>query len=94
MNRKIITLIFFIVFVLAFAKIILSAGLATTGANLAQLERERVKIAQENLNLEESIVELSSLARISIEANRLGFSKAGKIAALTPDLPIALHGLQ
>lgn len=91
MKKRPILLIFILVVVLALAKIFLSAKLATTGAALAQIESQTQELGQKNLLLEEQMLDLSSLSRISSEAARLGLRKTDKILSLTLEVPIALR---
>lgn len=90
MKRKAIAIIFILVFVLALAKIFLTAKLATAGADLAKIESDGQNLTERNQLLEEKVVELSSLSRISQEAAKLGLAKAEKVISLTFQMPVAM----
>ncbi|MDP3954844.1 MAG: hypothetical protein Q8Q15_00585 [bacterium] len=91
MKRKTVILIFLMVLVLGVVKIVMTAKLATTGADLALIQSEEYNLAAQNLVNMEKIAQASSMRRITSEAERLGFVKADKIVSLTPDIPIALR---
>lgn len=83
--------VFFLVLVLAVAKIIVANVLATTGSQLGTLEGRIVALKAENQTLEEELVELSSLSRIVRKAEALGFKKANLVVFLKEEVPVALR---
>lgn len=91
MSKKIVLVIFGIIVILALTKIFLTARLATVGTKLAEIEIQTKALASQNCLLEEEIAEFSSLARISSEGAKLGFSQARKVVSLTSEVPIAFH---
>lgn len=79
------------VMILGVVKIVMTAKLATTGAQLALIQSEEYNLASQNLAYTEKIAEASSMRRIASEAERLGFVRTERIISLTPDIPIALR---
>jgi cell division protein FtsL len=65
--------------------------LSTTGLRLAKLSGQVSAVSAENGLLEEEIVKLSSLSRISLEAANLGFTRPSLVVNLTPEVPVALR---
>ncbi len=91
MKRKSIFFIFLIVFILGVAKIFLTAKLATTGVDLAKIEKETTQLTDQNLFIEEKASEFSSLTRVASEAGKLGFLPVERMVSLSLKLPIAFH---
>lgn len=89
-SKKVLFAIFGLVLTLALAKIFFSNMLSTTGGKIAMLGKEASKLDLENSLLGEEIVKLSSLSRISSEAEKLGFGKPTKVLNLTSEIPVAL----
>lgn len=87
-KETILIIIFAIIFFLA--KIFLGNYLSTSGKQVEEVKARSEFLAKENLSLEEEIVGLSSLAKISLEAEKLGFKKT-TIVSLTPEIPVALR---
>lgn len=89
-SKKVLFAIFGLVLTLALAKVFFSNTLSTTGGKIAMLEKEASNLDLENSLLGEEIVKLSSLSRISSEAEKLGFGKPTKVSNLTSEIPVAL----
>lgn len=94
MSRKICFLVLLVALSLAVAKVVLAARLATTGTQLLQITNKGQSLEAENLILEEEILKLSSLSRISEEAKRLSFSSSTRVVNLATEVPIALNDLR
>lgn len=91
MNKKGFLLIFSLVFILALTKVFLTAKLATSGTKLAQFEKDSQQLSEKNHLLNDQILKLSSLTRISSEAAKLGFLRTEKIVTLSLEVPVALR---
>lgn len=63
--------------------------LAGRGGELANLDKEAVKIARENQILQEELAQKSSLFRIASESGRLGLAKPEKILYISLSWPVA-----
>lgn len=91
MKHKVVFFIFAVVFLLAIAKVFLTAKLAITGGDLVKIEKQNQVLREENSLLEEEAAKLSSLSRIASEAAKLGLRFPPKITILTGEVPIAIR---
>jgi cell division protein FtsL len=66
-------------------------SIATTGAELTKLQSELDVYKKQNLVLEESYLELSSLTNLEKRAETLGFVEAKSPVYLNSPLPLALR---
>lgn len=80
-----------LVLCLSAAKIILTNIFASNGMEIYSLEKNISVIEKGNKLLNKEIAQLSSLNRISTEAQKIGFNYSGTIANLTSEIPIALR---
>lgn len=62
---------------------------ATSGAHLAQLEKEEANSRRENQALSAELVKLSSLTSIKEEAEQLGFGKPAKVIYIKAEETVA-----
>lgn len=90
MKARALFFIFILVLFLALVKILLAAKLATRGGDLVRIETQSQSLQKENLFLAKDILMLSSLGRVSQEAERAGFSQA-KVASMLPQVPLAFR---
>ena len=90
-KRKITKLIIplFVAFIIA--TVLLTIQTATSGAKIANLETKQEELAKENRELNDRLVRMSSLTKISEEADELGFVKPSDILYLTPAEDVALR---
>ena len=72
-----------IVFMLVVASIYITIQTATSGAELAQLERSRQELARENQRLSSRLIRMSSLTNIEVSAENEGFVEATNTVYLT-----------
>lgn len=79
--KKILSVFVFgaILIVLAFATV----EMATSGAELGNLEKKIAEVSQENKDLSRELVKNSSLNSFSEEADLLGFQKPSEIVYIT-----------
>jgi cell division protein FtsB len=97
MNRKKVTtkkkkitkliLPLFVAFIIA--TVLLTIQTATSGARIANLETKEEELAKENRELNDRLIRMSSLTKISEEADELGFVKPSDIIYLTPAEDVA-----
>lgn len=89
-SGRILIPIFGLVMFLVLVKLLFANMLSTTGVKLAKLQEGISTVSQESTLLEEEIARLSSLTRISSEAEKLGFAKPSLVLNLKPEFPVAL----
>lgn len=80
-----------LVLCLSAVKVILTNIFASNGMEIYSLEKNISMVEKENNVLNKEIAQLSSLNRISTEAQKIGFNYLGTIANLTSEIPIALR---
>lgn len=85
-----VTLIFFVVFLLAAAQLLVSNRLADLGEEIEQETRQTESFIAENRILEEEIRQRESLANITEEAKKLGFVETKTVYYLVPQVPVAM----
>ena len=88
--RKLIYIIVSFVLVLALTQLAISHQLANTGEEIRQLEQETARLEEENRALIEQTSKLSSLSKISLEAENGGFLRTTRVLHLTPQVSVAL----
>lgn len=67
----------------AFVVVFLTIEVATSGAQLAQLEQEEAVLTKQNRELSDQLVKASSLITLGEEAKVLGFKKPSQIIYVT-----------
>jgi len=90
-KNKVLFLVFLLVLTLSVGKIIMANVLATSGNQLGKLEAEIVQLKKENQKIKEELAVLSSLSRISSEAEKLGFEETEFIVFVKEEVPVALR---
>ncbi len=90
-KKKITKLIIplFVAFIIA--TVLLTIQTATSGAKIANLENKQEELAKENRELNDRLIRMSSLTKISEEADELGFVKPSDIIYLTTAEDVALR---
>lgn len=92
MKRPVAVIIFIFVTIigLGIAQISMANQISTTGAELADLQREVDIYERENTVLEEELLQASSFTNIAEKAKKLGFVESKTQVSLTAPLPLAL----
>ncbi|HZE87044.1 MAG TPA: hypothetical protein VE090_02440 [Methylomirabilota bacterium] len=92
MKRPVYLLIFVISVIvgLSLAQISVANQIATTGSELADLQKQVSDYKRDNMVLNEQFLEASSLTNISQKADKLGFVEAKSQVYLNTPLPLAL----
>lgn len=88
--RKLVFIVVGLVLILALIQLVISHQLATTGEKIRQLEEKAACLEEENRALVEETSKLSSLSKISLEAEKGGFLRTTRVLHLTPQVPVAL----
>ncbi len=90
-KKKITKLIIplFVAFIIA--TVLLTIQTATSGARIANLENKQEEYAKENRELNDRLIRMSSLTKISEEADEMGFVKPSDILYLTTAEDVALR---
>ncbi len=78
------------VVVLALVQLVISHHLASLGGKVRQAEKIAILKEQENKSLAEDIGRMGSLARVSSQAQSLGFVRTTQVLHLAPQIPVAL----
>lgn len=65
------------------AAILMTVEMASSGASLSKLEREEAVLRAENQNLNDELVQASSLSSFESSSESLGLTKAEKIIYIT-----------
>lgn len=89
-TRKLVFIIVSVVLFLALTQLAISHQLANTGEKIRQLEEETALLEEENRVLVEQTSKLSSLSRISLQAEKVGFLRTTRVLHLTPQVSVAL----
>ncbi|MGB9706664.1 MAG: hypothetical protein ACPLXP_01125 [Microgenomates group bacterium] len=87
---KLLIIITTLVLLLALAQLVVSHNLATLGGKLRQLEEKAAQLEEETRILTEEISSSTSLSKISLKAEELGFVRTTAVLHLTPQIPVAL----
>jgi cell division protein FtsL len=90
-EKRILVLVFGVVGLLFLAKFLMANMLSGAGLKLTYLSEQSSQVSQENSFLSEEIVKLSSLSRISQEAQNLGLDKPSLVINLSSEVPVALR---
>lgn len=85
-----VVLIFFVVFILAAAQLMVSNRLADLGEEIEQETKQTESFIAENRILEEEIRQRESLAAITEEAKKIGFVETKTVYYLVPQVPVAM----
>jgi cell division protein FtsL len=85
--KKIFIWLFIAVFVIA--NVYFTVEFATSGAEIAALEKKETELAQENNSFSEDLLKSASLNEVAQKANELGFAKPVKIVYLNGKEPVA-----
>lgn len=88
--RKLVFIVVSVVLVLALTQLAISHQLANTGEKIRQFEEETARLEEENRVLVEQASKLSSLSRISLQAEKVGFLRTTQVLHLTPQVSVAL----
>lgn len=91
--KKPLFLIFFIITIiigLAVVQVVVSNKLSTAGIELENLQSKVDAYRKENINLDEKVLEASSLQNLSKKARAIGFVQAKSQIYLTNPVPLAL----
>lgn len=75
--------------ILLVSSVILTIDTATSGAEIAMLEKTQSNLIQENSTLTDSLVKFSSLNSADEKAKELGFSQPGNIVYLSQKEAVA-----
>lgn len=75
--------------VLAVSSIILTIETATSGMEMAKLEKTEKELLREQKDLEESLVKSMSLGELQEKSTELGFTKASELVYITPGDSVA-----
>lgn len=86
-----ISFMIMIIITLSIVRVGVINSIATTGAELTKVQSELDVYKKQNLVLEETYLELSSLTNLEKKAKRLGFVEAKSPVYLTAPLPLALN---
>lgn len=78
-----------VVGILLVSSVILTIDTATSGAEIAMLEKTQSNLIQENSTLTDSLVKFSSLNSADEKAKELGFSQPGNIVYLSQKEAVA-----
>lgn len=62
---------------------------ATTGLEIAKLEKTEKELSQEKMDLEESLVKTLSMGTLQEKSLSLGFTKASNLVYITPSESVA-----
>jgi len=92
MRKTAIFFVLIIIFSLVVAKLFLMGRLAAAGVDLGRIEKESFKVSEESRVLEEKIVELSALTRVSSEAAKLGLVSNSQRVNMKLEIPVAFRG--
>lgn len=85
-----VVLIFFVVFILAAAQLMVSNRLADLGEEIEQETKQTESFIAENRILDEEIRQRESLAAITEEAKKIGFVETKTVYYLVPQVPVAM----
>lgn len=75
--------------VFVMANVYFTVELATSGAEIANLEKKEVELSQENNLLREQLSKTTSLNEIAQKADEMGFAKPARIVYLSGEEPVA-----
>jgi cell division protein FtsL len=89
-TRKLVFVVVISVLLLALTQLAISHQLANSGEKIRRFEEETARLEEENRALIEQISKLSSLSKISLQAEKLGFLRTTRVLHLTPQVSVAL----
>ncbi|HSA83443.1 MAG TPA: hypothetical protein VLF20_00970 [Patescibacteria group bacterium] len=91
MKRPAVLIIFIFVTILGLGIVQMSVAnqISTTGAELAELQKEVETYKRKNAILQEELLAAASLTTIAEEAEELGYTEAKSQLSLTSPLPLA-----
>lgn len=75
--------------VLAAVSVYFTIEMATSGAEVARMEKREIALVKENRTLSDSIVKLSSLNQIEQKAQEMGFNSPQQVLYLGQEDPVA-----
>jgi len=90
MYKKIVVFLFLILILLGIGRMAVSNNISTSGTVLGELNEQINNYKTENLILSEKVLDLSSLAKISEKAEKLGFVESENAFSITNSLPVAI----